>query len=498
MNQQIDEGRRAFFRTASFGGAALVACLYGGGHEAAAFGPGVIRQDEVPAGYRSGEFRDFLRLLNKRGEIVHVKKRVDRKYEIGGYLWAYEQRGKAVRFEQVKGSTMPVIGGLYQNWKRIGLSLGQTGTFGQKEMYALFQSAVAHALPPTKVSTGPVKEIILKGEGIDMGKLPVPTLFEGDGGPYITAGAGICRNPENGLYNIGIYRMQVVGKDRILVWAFPGSDLNAIYKAYEGRGQELDFAVAIGVDPAFFATAVSKVPTDVDEMAVAGGLRGRPIKVVQGETTDLLIPAYAEVVIEGKINPKERITDGPFADHGGIYKGGSSPVLKVSSVLQRRDAVFHVILAGDSEEHCTASEILACFWGQNILDDLQAKFPSVRDLHLSWHGGTKKWAVVSVAGKQSENEPKAIIDEIFNLATKRYTMLPVSSYLRSAILVDSDVDIYNVKDIIWAVGTRLADCTVIGEEKAKGYELRLGLDATKRLGVPESAYRRTKVMPVKL
>ena len=115
---------------------------------------------------------------------------------------------------------------------------------------------------------------------------------------------------------------------------------------------------------------------------------------MQGETTDLLIPAYAEVVIEGKINPKERVTDGPFADHGGIYKGGLSPVLKISSILHRKDALFHVILAGDSEEHCTASEILACFWGQNILDDLQAKFPSVRDLHLSWHGGTKKWAVI--------------------------------------------------------------------------------------------------------
>ena len=103
----------------------------------------------------------------------------------------------------------------------------------------------------------------------------------------------------------------------------------------------------------------------------------------------------------------------------------------------------------------------------------------------------------SIVGKQSENEPKAIIDEVFNLATTKYTMLPVSSYLRSAILVDSDVDMYNAKDVIWAVGTRLADCVVIGEEKAKGYELRIGLDATKRLGVPESAYKRTKVKPVK-
>jgi 2,5-furandicarboxylate decarboxylase 1 len=498
MSERIDEGRRAFFKTAGVGGAALLACLYGPRREAAAFGPGVIRPEEVPADYRPGEFRDFVSLLNKRGEIVQVAKSVDPKFEVGGYLWAYEQRGKAVRLEKVKGTTIPIIGGLYQSWKRIGLSLGQTGTFGQKEMYALFQSAASHTLSPEKVSGGPVKDVILKGDAIDITKLPVPTLFEGDGGPYITAGAGICRNPENGRYNIGIYRMQVIGKDKILVWAFPGSDLNAIYKAYEAKGQEVDFAVAIGVDPALFATAVSKVATDVDEMAVAGALRGAPIKVVQGETTDLLVPAYAEVVIEGKINPKQRIADGPFADHGGIYKGGPSPVLKISSIMHRKDALFHVILAGDSEEHCTASEILACFWGQNILDDLQAKFPSVKDVHLSWHGGTKKWLIVSISGKQSEKEPRAIIDEIFNFATTRYTMMPVSSYLRTAVLVDTDVDISNLKDIVWAVGTRLADCVVIGEEKAKGYELRLGLDATKRLGTPESAYKRTKVLSVKI
>ena len=498
MSRIINEGRRTFFKTAGLGGAALLTYLSGIPRDASAFGPGVIRQEDVPANYTSGDFRDFVRLLKKRGEITTVRKTVDPKYEVGGYLRANEERGKGALFVNVKGAKMPVIGGLYQNWKRIGLSLGARGTFGQTEMYSLFQSAMAKAMPPITVSAGPVKEVIVKGGSIDLAMLPVPTLFEGDAGPYITAGVGICRNPENNLYNVGIYRMQVVGKDRLLVWAFPGSDLHAIYNAYGKMGRELDFAIAIGVDPALFATAVSKVPTDADELAVAGGLKGKPIKMVRGETIDLLIPAFAEIVIEGKINPKERVMDGPFADHGGIYKGGPSPVLRVSSILHRKDALFHAVLSGDSMEHCTASEILACFWGRNILDGLQSKFKSVKDVHLSWQGGTKKWAVVSLAGKESENEPKAIINEIFSLAATRYAMLPVSSYLRSAIIVDSDVDIHDLRDVIWAVGTRLADCTIIEEEKAKSYELRMGLDATKRLGVPEERYKRTKVAPVKV
>ena len=498
MSERVNEDRRSFMKVAGLTGAALMVSLYERFADANQVGPGMIKPEEIPSWYKPGEIRDFIKLLDKKGELIKIKKEVDPKYEIGGFLWQYEQQGKAVMFENVKGSNIPVIGGLYQSWKRIGLSLGVTGRFGPSQMYGQFNTAMSKPIPPKEVKSGAWKDVILRGDKIDMSKFPVPILFEGDGGPYITAGVGVCKNPETNAYNMGVYRMQVIGKDKILVWAFPGSDLHYIYRAYEKMGKEMDFAVVIGADPAIFTTAVSKIPPEVDEIFVAGALKNEGIKVTKCETVDLFVPASGEIVIEGKINPKVRTMDGPFADHGGIYKGGPSPTLRISAICHRKGPLFHSILAGDSMEHCTTSEILACFWGRNILDHLQSKFDSVKDVNLSWHGGTKKWTVVSLSEKKSNKEPQEIVTEIFKLATERYCMLPVSSFLRTAILVNEDVDIYDVKEVVWAVGTRLIDCIVIEEDKAKGYELRIGLDATKPIGAPPERYRRTKTKSVHL
>jgi UbiD family decarboxylase len=498
MDDKIKVSRRTLIKAAGLAGAAFMVSLHARSQNAEAVGPGFIKGEEMPPWYKPRDLRDFIKLLESRGELVRIKKEVDPKFEIGGYLWEYEQQGKAVLFENVKGSKIPVVGGLYQSWKRIGLSLGASGRFGPSEMYAMFNAAMPKPMPPQEVGTGSWKEVILKGDRIDLSTLPVPTLFEGDGGPYITAGIGISKNPETNVYNIGVYRMQITGKNQILVWAFPGSDLSQIYKAYEKMGKEMDFAVVIGTDPTIFATAVSKIPPEIDEMAVAGTLEGKGIEVTKAETIDLFVPASGEIVIEGKIDPKVRKEDGPFADHGGIYKGGPSPTLRVSAICHRKDPLFHVILSGDSMEHTTTSEILACFWGRNILDHLQSKFPSVKDANLYWSGGTKKWIVVSISEKQSNKEPQEIINEIFKLSTPRYSMLPVSSYLRSAIIVNEDVDIYDVREVIWAAGTRLVDCVVIEPEAAKGYELRIGLDSTKPNGAPADKYKRTKTVSVKL
>ncbi len=496
MGEKTSEDRRDFLKTAGLTGAGLLAGLYALGDVSPA-GAATDTRDLASAQYNSGELRDFVKMLEHKGELVTLSQQVDPKHEIGGYLWRHEQEGKAVFFKNVKGSSMPVVGGLYQNWGRIGLSLGAPGKFGQPQMYERFLAAMSRPIAPKEDDLAPVKKVVLKGGQIDLSVLPVPTLFLGDAGPYITAGVGICKNPQNGTYNIGVYRMQVVGMNKILVWAFPGSDLHGIYKTYEKMGAEMDFAVAIGVDPALFATAVSKVPSNIDEYSVAGSLKGEAIKVVKGETVDLLIPAGAEIVIEGKIDPRVRTVDGPFADHGGIYKGGPSPVLKAAALLHRKDAMYHVVLAGDSLEHCTASEILACFWGRNILDQLQSRFKNVKDVHLSWHGGTKKWVMISLSGKGSAGEARQIVDEVFNCATGRYSMLPVSSFLRTVIVVDEDVDIYEPKDVIWAVGTRLNDTIVLNEDKTKGYELRIGLDASRPFGANPEKYKRTRTMAIR-
>ncbi|MDD5009564.1 MAG: UbiD family decarboxylase [Syntrophorhabdaceae bacterium] len=492
-----NKSRREFIKFAGISGSVLMAGLLDRHGLAQAETANVSKIREISS-YKAGGIRDFIKLLDKNGELARIKKEVDPQYEIGSILKEYERRGKAVLFEKVKGSKIPAVGGLYQNWRRIGLALGHAEKFGQPEMYNLFSAAMAKPIPPVQVEACPWKDVILKGAKADITKFPVPTLFADDGGPYITAGVGICRNPETNAYNVGVYRMQVLGPDRILVWAFPGSDLHYIYKAYEKMGEELDFAVLIGADPAVFAAAVSKIPPEIDELAVAGALRGKGIGVAQCETVNLSVPAISEIVIEGKINPKARTKDGPFADHGGIYKGGPSPTMRISAICHRKNPLFQVLLAGDSNEHCTTSEILACFWGRDILDDLQSKFKNVKDAILYWRGGTKKWLVVSLSDKKSDKEPQEILTEIFSFNGSKYRTMPVSSFLRSAIIVNEDVDIYDIEEVVWAVGTRLANCYPIEADKSKRYELRVGFDATKPVGAPPALNKRTKTKANKL
>ena len=217
MDDKIKASRRTFIKAAGLAGAAFMVSLHARSQNAEAVGPGFIKGEEMPPWYKPGDLRDFIKLLESRGELVRIKKEVDPKFEIGGYLWEYEQQGKAVLFENVKGSKIPVVGGLYQSWKRIGLSLGASGRFGPSEMYAMFYAAMPKSMPPQEVSTGSWKEVILKGDRIDLSTLPVPTLFEGDGGPYITAGIGISKNPETNVYNIGVYQIQITSKNQILV-----------------------------------------------------------------------------------------------------------------------------------------------------------------------------------------------------------------------------------------------------------------------------------------
>ena len=498
MKDKINEGRRNVLKAAGLAGIAIMCGMSEKLLEARSTSPGFIKRAEIPYWYKPGDLRDFVKLLDQKNELVKIKEEVDPKHEIGSLLWQNEYNRKGVIFENVRGSNMRVIGGLYQDWRRIGLSLGVTGRFGPSEMYDLFRSAMAKPISPREVKSAYWKDVILTGDRIDMSKLPVPTLFERDGGPYITAGVGVCRNPETNAYNLGVYRMQVIDRGKILVWAFPGSDLHYIYKAYEKVGKEMDFAVVIGAEPTIFTTAVSKVPPDIDEISVAGALKNKEIEVTRGETVDLLIPSSAEIVIEGKIDPKIRIMDGPFADHGGIYKGGPSPILKISAICHRKDAFFHTILSGDSMEHCTTAEILACFWARNILEHLQSKFEGVKDVNLFWRDGAKKWVAVSLSEKKSNKEPREIIKEIFNLRTTRYRMPPVSVFLRTVVIVNEDIDIYDSKEVAWAVGTRLIDCMVIEEDKAKGYGLRIGLDATLPIGVSLEKFKRAKTKPISL
>ena len=255
------------------------------------------------------DFRSFMNLLEERGDLVNIKKEVNPKFELAALMRKLEQEGKAFVFENVKGAKMPLIGGLLLDIDRFGLAheVSPDTPFTRVQHSDLLNDATNNPLEPMRVNGGPVKEIIKTGEAVDIYEMPVPTFFEDDSGAFITGAVGITRNPENGVLNVGIYRVLILGKNKISITASTFSDLRRIYNASEENGEELPIALAIGVHPALMMVAASKTPRTISEFDVASALKGSPIELVKCETSDLMVPSDAEIVIEGMVNFEEKI-----------------------------------------------------------------------------------------------------------------------------------------------------------------------------------------------
>ncbi len=450
------------------------------------------------------DFRSFIKLLEEENKLVRVKREVDPKYELGAVLWRAEEQGKAVFFEKVKGKNIPVVGGLYQQIGRLGLALGfKEEEFGYKDFFELVNSAISKPTPPTEVGSGPVKEVVETGDDVDLEKLPVPTFFESDGGPYITAGVSIAKNPETNVLNLGVYRTQVHGKKEITVYGSAISNLGNIYKNIEEKGYEsMDLAVAIGVDPVILASAVSKAPPNLSEFDVAGSLNGEPIKVVKGETVELTIPSNTEIVLEGKVNVKNKVSEGPIGEFSGYYGSSTSSIITITAVCHRENPWFQTILGGPAKEHYALINIINTMLNQTILEGLKSKFESVKDANLVWapSTGTMLKLVISM-DKKNEREPREVIKTAFNLSAG---LLPVNAFVKQIIVVDEDVDIRNPEDVEWATFSRLPDrsrMVIIPNvaawrfecvTKPNGTSVRIGMDVTKPLKDREK-FKRAKI-----
>lgn len=443
-------------------------------------------------------FREFIACLEKTAQLTVVDKQVDPLWEVGSYLWKHEHKipPKAVLFNKVKGFSIPVVGGLYSTWGRIALALNVGDEhFNACKMRDLWFKAIDNPLKPINVSDGPVKEVVYERGEADLRTLPIPTLFKEDGGPYITAGIGVSKNPLTHAYNFGIYRMQVIDKDKIHVWGSPVSDLAEIYDWHRKRKSSMDFAVAVGVDPSILFTAVAKIPENVDAWDVAGSLKGEPIKLVRGQTTDIPVPAEAEIVIEGEIDPANESNEGPFAEFGGFYKGGVVPIMQVKAITRRNDSCFHTVISGPSYEHWTLTEQgFVPFWSKNILDHLREEgYDNVLDVNIFWRW-VMQWIVISI-DKRSDAEPLEVIEKTLECNASAYHMPPVKKWSRFIIVVDSDVDIHRFEEVVWALTTYTTDPAKLalypdvaswGFEAAfmqDGKTLRIGVDATKPLAM---------------
>jgi 2,5-furandicarboxylate decarboxylase 1 len=443
--------------------------------------------------------RSFIEVLKEKNEILDVKREVNVKFELSAVLKKIElEKGKAAFFEKIKDHDIPVVGGLYGTLRRIGLGLG----VDEKDLKNLILNVGGHVKPFKKIKNGPVKAIFEKV--VNLKKYPIPTIHERDAGPYITADVTVSKSPTSGRYNTGIYRIFVAGKDELWLNATKGGNLDRFHLEAERLGKPLDVAVSIGVDPAsMIAASLGRYIPEVDELSLAGGLIATPLDVVECETVDLLVPANAEIVFEGKMIPNTRIREGPFGEFPGYYgETSEGRIVKVTGIMHREQPIFEVILGGPSAEHLALTSLGHTIISKNkVLAALKKQFPNVVDLNSPWLEGIFFTLIIQIRKKTDEDPMK-----IFNILSEiewREGLTTLNQH-KVIVMVDEDVDIYNVKDVIWAISSRLRESKNINlidsfkttpfdpAKNKEGATARLCIDATKPLGEKEK-FERTRI-----
>jgi 2,5-furandicarboxylate decarboxylase 1 len=441
------------------------------------------------------DLRGFLRQVREAGSdfYVEVQRPVKPKYE----TWviqeklAREARFPVIYYPKIEGSEFPVVSNLFGSWKLFGMALGMDPKNSSiSDIFHEYRKRKEKKIPFKTVSSSeaPVKEVILKGEEVDLNILPIIHHAVLDSGKYISSGQLVCQDPDSGILNIGIYRMELKGKDRLGCMMIPAQHARYILRRYADLAKPMEIAVYVGHHPAVTAGAEFTGPIDVCEYDVAGGYLEEPLEVVKAETVGVLVPAYAEIVIEGVIDPRKVEIDGPFAEWTGYYGEQSQCFLiQVKAITMRRDPIYHDLTNG-CWEHPMLNSI--GFTGA-VYDAVARVVPSVKNVYLPPSGRGVITAYISIS-KRIEGEGKRAGLAAINSAAS----------VKIAVVVDEDVDVYNEEDVLWAVATRACldldidviprlaggklDPTAYDETRLKRGAMtsKMVIDATQKVGVP--------------
>lgn len=417
--------------------------------------------------------RGWLRQLAATRRLAAIDEQVALEHQLAAIAKRLDG-DRAVLFTRPGGHTIPVVSGFMSRRAWLAEALGVAET----ELLARFRQAVEQPLPWRVVeqSQAPCQQVVHL-EGIDLHRLlPIPTHSEHDNGPYITAGLVIARNPRTGIQNVSINRIQVHAKDQMAILMLP-RHLYAFYQEAERMGEALPVAVVIGVDPLTMLASQAITPIDRDELEIAGALQGAPLPVVKCLTNDVCVPAEAEIVIEGRILPGERVLEGPFGEFPKYYSAQEKrEVIAVDAVTHRREPIYHTIIPAEME-HLLLGAIPR---EASLLSHLQRSHPGVLDVHLSV-GGVCRYHLFVKFQKKREGEAKNVILSAFGA---HYD-------IKQVVIVDTDVDVHNPAEVEWAVATRFqADRDLVVITGAQGSVLdpsttvasrQMGIDAPPEL-----------------
>ena len=414
------------------------------------------------------DLRDFIAQLEARGELKRIRAEVDPYLEITEICdRTLRAGGPALLFERPKGSEIPLLGNLFGTPNRVAMGMGEecvtalrgVGQLlaslkepepprGMKDAWAklaIFRKALDMA--PKQIKGAPCQEVVLEGQDVDLGRLPIQTCWPGDAGPLITWGLVITRGPDKPRQNLGIYRMQVLGPNRVIMrWlAHRGGALDFREWARAHPGEPFPVSVALGADPATILGAVTPVPDSLSEYGFAGLLRGSRTEVAASIGNGLQVPARAEIVLEGCIHPNDTALEGPFGDHTGYYNEVDRfPVLTLDRISHRRQPIYHSTYTGRPPDE---PAILGVALNEVFVPILQKQFPEIVDFYLPPEGCSYRLAVVSLK-KQYPGHAKRIMLGV-------WSFLRQFMYTKFVIVVDDDIDTRDWKDVIWAMTTRM-------------------------------------------
>ena len=470
--------------------------------------------------HRYRDLRDFVAGLEASGDLVRVRAEVDPRLEMTAVCdRTLRGGGPALLFERPAGHRIPVLANLFGTRSRVARAMGVDNVEALREIGELLAflrqpdpprdlREAWKSLPifrqilsmsPRETRSPPCREAVLEGDAVDLGAWPVQTCWPDDAGPLITWALVITRGPHGGRQNLGIYRQQVIARNRVIMrWlAHRGGALD--YRAWrEARpGEPFPVAVALGADPATTLAAVTPIPDSLSEYAFAGLLRGGRTEVARAIGSDLQVPASAEVVLEGAIHPGDEAPEGPFGDHTGYYNDVETfPVFTIDRITHRRDPIYHSTYTGRPPDE---PAVLGAAMNELFIPLLRRQFPEIRDFYLPPEGCSYRIGIVSMK-KEFAGHAKRVM---FGL----WSVLRQFMYTKIVIVVDEDIDVRNWKDVAWALSTRVdpvRDITLVENtpidyldfaSPVAGLGSKMGIDATgKWPGETDRAWGRPIVM----
>ena len=427
--------------------------------------------------------RGFLAQVERElpDEVLRVTEPVSTRLDITSLVYELERMGRnpLVVFEKVEGHAMPVVTNVAGSRKLLALALGVSPA----ELPTAFRERCTRYLPVERVNRPEWHDVTIEGDDIDLARLPIPLHFDIDAAPYITAGQLTARDPETGVDTTGFHRFMLKGRNRLGVSLHSRRRMWEFHRRAEAKGQNLPAAITLGIHPLhYMGSMVYAYPPHVRKFEIIGGLFGEPYRVARCGTADIEVPAAAEIVIEGEVLAHEREPEGPFSEFTGYASYRSTQnVFVAHRIRMRRDAMFHSVTSGMSRDHI----LISCITREGeILNALRRNLPNVRAVHVPHTTCGAFMAFISMK-KIAEGEPQLAI--MAALGTEQYT--------KYVIVVDDDVDIFNINDVMWALATRMrADKDIVFIPGAKGAILdptsdpetftltKMGIDATRPTG----------------